>query len=218
MINRNEQRGFTLLEMIVSLGIFTVVAVIAVGALVRTVSLNRQAQTLQSSMNNISFALESMSRELRVASEIYCGGHSEAHSGVYNPQQSDSLVPQACPSPAGGAIIAFKSARTNIIPNTNPAQKCRLVHAYRLDNYAPNRYKLEKAEQNACYDVLNEYSFSSILDDANLTVDNTQLYAYQGAKGYFRVFLRIAGYAGVRETEKNLFDVQTSISQRITDI
>src|SRR4051812_23311158 len=65
-------RGFTLIEMIVSLAIFTVVAVVAVGSLVRVVALNRQAQTLQSSVNNLSFALDSMSREIRQGSALTC--------------------------------------------------------------------------------------------------------------------------------------------------
>ena len=65
-------RGFTLVEMIVSLGIFAVVAVVALGALVRIMTANQKAQTLQSAMTNISFALESMSRELRSGITYHC--------------------------------------------------------------------------------------------------------------------------------------------------
>ena len=60
-----RSRGFTLIEIIVSLAIFSIVATVALGALVKIISTNKKAQSLQSSLTNLSFGLESMSRELR---------------------------------------------------------------------------------------------------------------------------------------------------------
>ena len=62
---RNSQ-AFSLVEMIVSMAIFSVVAVIALGALTKIIASNRKAQSLQSSITNLNFMLDSMSRELRV--------------------------------------------------------------------------------------------------------------------------------------------------------
>src|ERR1035437_3022439 len=63
--------GFTLIEMLVSIAIFMVVAVIAVAALLKIVDANRKSQTLQDAVNNINFAMDSITREIRVGSDYY---------------------------------------------------------------------------------------------------------------------------------------------------
>ncbi|MES2470884.1 MAG: type II secretion system protein [Patescibacteria group bacterium] len=62
-------QGFTLVEIIVSLGIFAVVALVAVGAFLKVVDANKKAQALKTAVNNLNFALETMSRELRTSFE-----------------------------------------------------------------------------------------------------------------------------------------------------
>lgn len=68
----NSQSGFTLIEMIVSVAIFTTVVGIAVGSLLVLVGANLQLQKEQSVMTNLSFALDSMTRELRTGSHYNC--------------------------------------------------------------------------------------------------------------------------------------------------
>src|SRR3989344_4857691 len=89
-INLKNSRAFTLVEMIVALGIFSIVAVVALGALVKIISANKKAQTLQASITNLSFALDSMSRELRVGTKYHCDVNP---SLSYN---SDTLATAAC--------------------------------------------------------------------------------------------------------------------------
>ena len=69
-------RGFTLIEVLVSTGIFTVVMVIALGALLAMVERDRKAQTLKTVINNLNFALDSMSRAIRTGEEYHCGSSS----------------------------------------------------------------------------------------------------------------------------------------------
>lgn len=71
--SKNRQKGFTLIEMIVSLGVFAVVVVVAVGALLSIISTNRQLQAEQSVMTNLAFALDSMTREIRTGYAYFCG-------------------------------------------------------------------------------------------------------------------------------------------------
>lgn len=65
--------GFTLVEILVSVMIFSVVMLIAVGALLSMLDANRKAQALKASINNLSFALENMSRQMRAGSSYHCG-------------------------------------------------------------------------------------------------------------------------------------------------
>jgi len=68
-----EQKGFTLVEMIVAIFVFSVVMVISTGALVSIIGANRKAQSVKSVMNNVAFSLDSMTRALRVGNNYDCG-------------------------------------------------------------------------------------------------------------------------------------------------
>ena len=65
-------RGFSLIEMMVSLTVFSIVMTISVGTLLIMVDANAKAQALYSSTTNLSFALDSMTREMRMGSHYYC--------------------------------------------------------------------------------------------------------------------------------------------------
>jgi prepilin-type N-terminal cleavage/methylation domain-containing protein len=88
-----QKKAFTLIELMVSVAIFTFVMVIALGGLLSVSAAERKAETLKSVMNNLNFALESMSREMRTGSDFGC-----------------PTIGTDCN--AGGAQITFKSADT----------------------------------------------------------------------------------------------------------
>ena len=69
--NVQKKQGFSLIEVIVSIGLFAVVMTIALGALFMVIAANRQAKAIKSVVNNVNVAMEGMTRELRVGSE-YC--------------------------------------------------------------------------------------------------------------------------------------------------
>jgi prepilin-type N-terminal cleavage/methylation domain-containing protein len=206
--------GFTLLEMIVSLGIFSVVAVIAVGSLVRITGLNRQAQSMQSAMNNINFALESMSREMRVGTSFHC-----VISDASN-VDGRTLTSQFCDNDNGGITLIkgvyFKSSKVD--PNN---ATCPLVYAYWfVRTTVSNPWKLLKAQQTSCNDNISYVSATPIIDDTNVFITDFNLGVSLGVNGinkYSWAAVGIKGYSGTKEKEKNYFDVRTGISQRISD-
>ena len=65
-------RGFSLIEMMVSLTVFSIVMTISIGTLLIMVDANAKAQALYSSTTNLSFALDSMTREMRMGYHYYC--------------------------------------------------------------------------------------------------------------------------------------------------
>lgn len=71
--HKKDGRGFTLVEVLVSVGIFSVVMLIATGSVFTIVSANKKTHTLKSVMTNLNFALEDMAREMRVGSGYQCG-------------------------------------------------------------------------------------------------------------------------------------------------
>tara|TARA_B100000508_G_scaffold141011_1_gene145045 strand:+ start:9985 stop:10653 length:669 start_codon:yes stop_codon:yes gene_type:complete len=79
---QTQQSGFTLIEMIVSLGVFSIVITIAVGALLVLISSNDQLQKEQTVMTNLSFAVDSMAREIRTGTQYFCDSRPNKNAGA----------------------------------------------------------------------------------------------------------------------------------------
>ncbi len=84
---QSSKRGFTLIELLVSTAIFTMVMVIAMGALLSMSESDRKAQTIKAVIDNLNFSLDSMTRAIRTGSNYHCGSQSggdcTATAGTY---------------------------------------------------------------------------------------------------------------------------------------
>ncbi len=69
-----HQRGFTLVELMVSLSIFIIVVLAAVGSLYTVNNASRKVQAMRSVLDNLNFAVESLSRSVRTSNSVVCGG------------------------------------------------------------------------------------------------------------------------------------------------
>jgi prepilin-type N-terminal cleavage/methylation domain-containing protein len=67
--------GFTLIELIVAIGIFSVVTAIAMGGFVNVLRTERQAAALLSANSNISLIIEQMAREIRTGDNFCVSGY-----------------------------------------------------------------------------------------------------------------------------------------------
>jgi prepilin-type N-terminal cleavage/methylation domain-containing protein len=63
--HRPHNQGFTLLEMLVAVFIFSIVATVAAGSIVSMIDANQKARSIKAVMNNLNLALEAMSRDIR---------------------------------------------------------------------------------------------------------------------------------------------------------
>ena len=72
VLEPHPQGGFTLVEMIVALALFSAILTISVGALLVLVTASGQLRNEQSVMSNLSFAVDSMTRELRTGTRYFC--------------------------------------------------------------------------------------------------------------------------------------------------
>ncbi len=71
MIRTQPIRGYTLLEMIVSVGLFSIVMLVATAAYLTLINMDRQTRATSDLMTNLSFAVDSMSRSIRTGTD-YC--------------------------------------------------------------------------------------------------------------------------------------------------
>ena len=66
-------RGYTLIELVVAVGLFALVMTLASGAYLLMMDLNRQTQDVATGVNSLSFALETMTRNIRTGTAYSCG-------------------------------------------------------------------------------------------------------------------------------------------------
>lgn len=68
-----KQKGFTLIELVVSVGLFSIIMLIVTSAYLTLVDLDRKARATSDVMTNLSFVVESMAREIRTGTGYQCG-------------------------------------------------------------------------------------------------------------------------------------------------
>ncbi|MDD5068137.1 MAG: type II secretion system protein [Candidatus Pacebacteria bacterium] len=90
-----QTSGFTLIEMMVAVSIFAIVMTISMAALLNIIALNKKSQAVKTIMNNLNFAMEEMSRDIRFGLNYECNsvgyyvlstpGHNHAGDGCNPP-------------------------------------------------------------------------------------------------------------------------------------
>ncbi len=67
-----KNTGFTLVEMLVAIAVFMSVMVVAVGALMSIINANKKNQAIKSVVDNVTFALDNISRDMRSGTNYSC--------------------------------------------------------------------------------------------------------------------------------------------------
>ncbi len=185
--------GFTLVEMIIAFGVFAVVMVIAVGSLISLVEANHKAQTLKTVVNNLHFALENMSRNIRTGSRYHCGSGS-------------ILVPTDCPTTPkselvfrarDGSYLIYELVSGAIMRSKSDDGGVLLDPGNFIPITAPE----------ITVDTLNFYVSGAEEDEKG-----------KGNQEQPRVLLVVKGSMKGKSKVISRFDIQTLISQRSLDI
>jgi prepilin-type N-terminal cleavage/methylation domain-containing protein len=188
-------KGFTLVELIVSLALFTVVTLVAIGALLSIVGVNRKTQSAKSVINNLNLAVESISKSMRVGSSYHC----EQVVGTFVPLDLDT--PEDCPS--GGNLIAFEGASGDRTDSTDQI-------VYRL-----NGTQVEKSINGGA-------SFLGVTAPEVDVTEGVGLRFYvlgtSNSDGLQpRVIITLRGLVDFGNNASTDFNLQTSVSQREAD-
>ena len=191
--------------MLVSVAIFSVVMVMALGALLSLSTADRRAQSLKSAVDNLNFALDSMSRSIRTGSNYHCGsllggdcpaGSNEfvftANNGTVTYYRLESSV-----NDPGG----LSGAQASCGQTSNPAG-C-IERSTDGVNWAAIT-----SPNVVINDLSGSGSYTFYLSGSLLgSLDNKQPL----------VLITLSGFAQVSPTQQSSFHVQTSVAQRIYD-
>lgn len=124
-----RNRGYTLIELMVSISIFAVVMTIAAGGYYIMISVNRHAQGVSTGVDNLSFALDAMTRGIRTGTDYSCGvgeGLGDCSGGAaftYTDQDSNKVTYQLSGSsvqstetpPGGGTPVTYLLTEPDVV-------------------------------------------------------------------------------------------------------
>lgn len=72
-MNNRQQNGFTLIELMVATSIFVIVMLSSMSSLFMLLDTGKNSRGLRFAMDNVNFAMESMTRSIRMGTNYYCG-------------------------------------------------------------------------------------------------------------------------------------------------
>lgn len=154
---RSASRGFSLVELMVSLTIFSIIVTASIGALLTIIDANSKSQALYSAMTNLSFMMDSITRNLRTSNTYFCGDLS---TGLQSGSVRDCNLKLTPISGVGGGI-AF----------TREKDGTRVGYALLTDSNG-NGYIAEQDQTNNT-GWLKLTSDDVVIDNFNLKVTNT---------------------------------------------
>jgi len=202
-------RGFTLVELLVTMAIFISVITIATGALFSAQVVNTRLQQTQSILDGVNLATEVIVRDMRYGSSFYCD------TAIPLPMVS---VRKSCEYPNGGTVIIFKP--TMALANTTNQSLDRVAYYLSAGVLYKDEYPYggtKRTLQITSSDV-DVQKLSFYAKGLNTTTGASD---YGGASDYSQplVTMVISGVTIPRKktTQPVSFSVQTSASSRALD-
>ena len=187
-----NQNGFTLIELMVSVSIFAIVMTIAAGSLVSILDVNRKSQAIESVMNNLNFAIESMSRTMMFGSYYDCGDNS-----ILTPSDIKTATLLECTSPPKTAVTFLHNDGTKVL-------------TYKYDEIDSGNHT-GQIEVNTRDDSGNDSGFVGVTS-REIKITDLKFYVVRAANSQPRVFVTVNGYADVtNKGQKSYFNLQTTI-------
>ena len=194
IVNKNNNKGFTLIELIVSIGIFTVVVIVALGAIITIIDANRKARTLTTVMNNLNFTMESMTRAIKTGTGPEIIG-------------STFCVMEIDPSKSSGVGNEF--LRRAVFYKREVVNGKGQIHRKIYNTEA------SPGTRNCSSPGTTLQDYTSITSKGvNINKFDVSVYGNRGNSSQPRVFLLIEGDVEVNDKISSDFAIQTTISQR----
>lgn len=195
---KNESAfGFTLIELLVALTLFTVVIVMAVGTLLVLIDANTKAQNMQESMTNLTFALDSMTREIRTGRGYYCTTGTFIAPGLSDESTRDCSQGNIISIVEGGSSLTEGSGNNRI--------------TYRLAGGS-----IERRVGTGGWETIT--SPTTVIDRLVFTVEGSTTWLAASDLVQPTVTIYIEGRAGTLKDVDTGFSMQTTVTRRIRDI
>jgi type II secretory pathway pseudopilin PulG len=183
--------GFTLVEMIVAIGVFMISVIIIVGSLISLNNASRKARTERIAMDNLSAAIDSISRSVRMGTSFHCGCGDPTTPG----DTTFPATPRDCP-----LVYLF--------PNDTGGDRCLAFKGQGGDQIIFRFFngRIQRSINAAPYLDMTA---------PEITITNLKFYLRGSAQGDQPVIsMMMRGASGVKKTIVTDFHLQTTVVPR----
>lgn len=134
------KKGFTLLEMVVALAVFSIVIIIGLNSLLSISAANKKAQAFRVVQDNLNFVLESVSKAIRTGYDYYCGDTVDD----FGPSDSS----QDCSGPTGGgpSLTFTDSKGTRAMYSFKDNKIQRSFDGFNFESLISDEIEIERGE------------------------------------------------------------------------
>lgn len=171
--NSRRQNGFTLIELMVASSVFAIIMLILIGALLTTFGLAKNSRAMRLAMDNVNYAMESMTRSIRMGTNYTCvqSGSEINLDGEPEPQDCSnggsfiSFIPQGGTnhSRVGYQVTSF--AKDGVFPTENQGDQHSEFTLRRYDNTNSNTSGVPIVSSSVNIEKLNFIVNGSDLND-----------------------------------------------------
>ncbi|KKS43584.1 MAG: hypothetical protein UV07_C0031G0003 [Candidatus Azambacteria bacterium GW2011_GWB1_42_17] len=222
-MNQQTKRGFTLVELIVSMALFIIVVFITTSAFLSVVNLNKKARATRTAIDSLSIAMERMTRMIRTGTDYYC---TNDETGFYNTSYvlSDLKTSIVSSSDAGDCtgedFLLFESSEGGIAGYTLRRQSYGYTGPTPSE-YNPNDCGIQKKygtsmDSKDCRIQTRRASLGYITD-ADIEIEKLSFYVAGTQSSVFaqpRVNIVLQGVVGTDPKIQTKFSIYTSVTQR----
>lgn len=207
--NKNiKNKGFTLIETLVSLALFSIVLVISGGVILSVINSNKKNQAIASVVSNLNYSLDSMIRDIKTGYLYKCGTYSGTMSIEALKANTDNSANQC------------DNSNTIILVSTISGTD--VVVKYEFKSTADANGYIEKTVYPSS-GVVSSYNITDKnnvdIESAKFTIKNPDSLDCEldCPRGYGQpsVFVSIKGLSAGEVLDASRFYVQTFISQRL---
>ena len=198
-----SQKGFTLIEIMVSVTLFAIVMTVSMGAILSIINSDRKAQAIKSVMDNLDSAVENMTRTIKTGYSYSIDSNYPGTGDCNNPTQ----VNESNAIKVGNAIVqgVVGDSVTYALGSVSGGQ------------YSPTGNQIVKivsGDPNSANNSANTVTAPEVtiermcfyVSGNSVTPDHEQP----------EVIMVLEGYAGTLQSKTN-FNLQSAISQRLLD-
>ncbi len=193
--------GYTIIEMMIAVSVFLVVVTIGIGALLNANLLHQKSRDMRSIMDNLSFIMEDMSRNLRTGSKYRC--YFTVNELILS---SEVNIPRSCLLPINGWGIAFEAAKGS-----------KLVYFIANNTLFKSFFKSSSGDMYIQSDFIELTPKEVIIDPVASGFVVSGAEPPPGDTKQPFVTIRLVGKIKYNNVETP-FSLQTSVSQRLIDI
>jgi prepilin-type N-terminal cleavage/methylation domain-containing protein len=198
MKNISNKKAFTLIEVVVAVGLFSIVMMVALAIILSVVDNNKKVHSVNVVVDNLNFAIDSMVRDIKTGKFYQCGTSPTINIGGGSGCESTAITLVSTLYDKD-KIVQYEFSNGKIFKSS-----CDISATNSNDNQV----------------VCSGNTIPTELTSSEINITEANFVVNPGSPGISQptVFVLIKGTSAINPTEASDFTIQTLISQRYLNI